>query len=95
MATRPNKPPVRPLPDGADASLVEIGLALGVSHQRAAQLLHDALRHARAVCEERGIDPRAFFDRLTVDSSRCRVETSTIEIEHRPRAPGGQRRAGA
>ncbi len=76
------------------ASYAEIAAELGVTTQRAQQIVTAALQRARDECLRRGISPAMFFDRLAVDSPRCRVEPSTIEIEHRPRAPAGPRRAG-
>jgi predicted HTH domain antitoxin len=37
---------------------------LGISRQRAAQLVEQALRHARDELARRGIRPEAFFDSL-------------------------------
>jgi hypothetical protein len=69
------------------ASFATIGAALGVSTQRAQQLVGEALRHARAVCEQRGIDPRAFFDALSRDSHACRVEPDVRIVDGRNRGP--------
>lgn len=61
-------------PDGG-MSLGEIARRLGCSQQAVHQVLHRGMRKARAACEARGIDPRAFFDAMTRDGHRCRVDS--------------------
>lgn len=73
--------------------LEEIAARLGISTQRAQQLVARALAKARRACAARGIEPGLFWDSLQRDGHACPVEPPALEHPLAGREPVAATRA--